>query len=35
LIADRWEHRQDRYSQLRHLDTGKDRKKIEMSYIGG
>lgn len=43
LIADCWEQRNDRYSQLRHAQTetpgeksGKEPgKKIEMSYIGG
>ncbi len=35
LIADRWEQRNDRYSQLRHLGDCTSRGKIEMSYIGG
>ncbi|BCK88637.1 GTP 3',8-cyclase [Sideroxyarcus emersonii] len=38
LIADRWERRTDRYSQLRHAAAGQPEhpvKKVEMSYIGG
>ncbi len=35
LIADYWQQRNDRYSQLRHIATISDRQKIEMSYIGG
>jgi cyclic pyranopterin phosphate synthase len=32
-IIERWAGRDDRYSELRHLDNG--RTRIEMSYIGG
>jgi len=35
LIADYWQQRNDRYSQLRNIATISDRQKIEMSYIGG
>jgi cyclic pyranopterin phosphate synthase len=37
LIADRWQQRDDRYSQLRQAATTMPsvQKKIEMSYIGG
>lgn len=35
LIADRWQRRDDRYSQLRHMETARVQNKIEMSYIGG
>ncbi len=38
LIADNWGRRTDRYSQLRHAETGEAAMapgKIEMSYIGG
>ncbi len=35
LIIDQWQHRADRYSQLRHEATTLPRRKIEMSYIGG
>jgi len=35
LIAERWQQRNDRYSQLRHLATVRDATKVEMSYIGG
>ena len=35
LIADYWQQRNDRYSQLRHTATANTRQKIEMSYIGG
>lgn len=35
LIADHWEQRSDRYSQIRHAATESPGKKIEMSYIGG
>lgn len=40
LIAERWQRRADRYSQLRSaltetLDPASSGKKIEMSYIGG
>ena len=37
LIADRWQRRTDRYSQLRQAATTmpSSQKKIEMSYIGG
>lgn len=34
-IADQWEKRDDRYSQLRHLESVRSRDRIEMSYIGG
>jgi cyclic pyranopterin phosphate synthase len=33
IIIERWRGRDDRYSELRHLDNG--RTRIEMSYIGG
>ncbi|MCR4299441.1 MAG: GTP 3',8-cyclase MoaA [Gallionella sp.] len=35
LIANCWELRSDRYSQLRHAATVSTAGKIEMSYIGG
>jgi cyclic pyranopterin phosphate synthase len=37
LITDRWQQRNDRYSQLRQAATtiSSGQKKIEMSYIGG
>ena len=35
LIANTWEQRGDRYSQLRHAATRLPARKIEMSYIGG
>ncbi len=35
LIANCWEQRSDRYSQLRHAATVSTAGKIEMSYIGG
>jgi cyclic pyranopterin phosphate synthase len=35
LIADQWEQRDDRYSQLRSMSSGHIRNKVEMSYIGG
>lgn len=35
LIADYWQQRNDRYSQLRHTATAGTLQKIEMSYIGG
>ncbi|MBU0621815.1 MAG: GTP 3',8-cyclase MoaA [Gammaproteobacteria bacterium] len=35
LVADRWEQRNDRYSQQRHLISVRNRDKVEMSYIGG
>jgi len=35
LIASRWEAREDRYSQMRHDETIRNRPRIEMSYIGG
>jgi len=35
LIAECWQHRDDRYSQLRGNASGLAGKKIEMSYIGG
>ena len=34
-IASIWNRRTDRYSDLRTEETAKNRKKIEMSYIGG
>lgn len=34
-ITDIWNHRNDRYSDERTAETNKNRKKIEMSYIGG
>ena len=34
-IADMWQKRTDRYSQLRHAATELPMKRIEMSYIGG
>lgn len=34
-LASVWHARRDRYSELRARATGKGRKKIEMSYIGG
>jgi len=35
LMANCWERRSDRYSQLRHAETVSTAGKIEMSYIGG
>lgn len=35
LITHEWTMRDDRYSQLRHLATHRERGKVEMSYIGG
>jgi cyclic pyranopterin phosphate synthase len=35
LIADYWQQRNDRYSQLRHAAKTATGHKIEMSYIGG
>jgi GTP 3',8-cyclase len=35
LITDTWTQRTDRYSQIRHDETLRAGKKIEMSYIGG
>ncbi|MBI1887458.1 MAG: GTP 3',8-cyclase MoaA [Nitrosomonadales bacterium] len=35
LMANCWERRNDRYSQLRHAATVSTAGKIEMSYIGG
>jgi cyclic pyranopterin phosphate synthase len=35
LIANQWEQRSDRYSQLRHAASQAGRAKVEMSYIGG
>jgi cyclic pyranopterin phosphate synthase len=35
LIANYWQQRSDRYSQLRHTATAGTLQKIEMSYIGG
>lgn len=35
LIADQWMRRDDRYSQLRHMASGRFHDKVEMSYIGG
>lgn len=34
-ITDIWNHRNDRYSDERTAETNQNRKKIEMSYIGG
>ncbi|RQW21410.1 GTP 3',8-cyclase MoaA [Bacillus sp. C1-1] len=34
-IKEVWEKRSDRYSELRTAESSKNRKKIEMSYIGG
>lgn len=34
-IASIWQRRTDRYSDLRTEETAKNKKKIEMSYIGG
>ncbi|GAE93978.1 molybdenum cofactor biosynthesis protein MoaA [Gracilibacillus boraciitolerans JCM 21714] len=34
-IISRWKYRDDRYSDERTAETAKNRKKIEMSYIGG
>ncbi|WP_078392348.1 GTP 3',8-cyclase MoaA [Shouchella patagoniensis] len=34
-IENVWSSRTDRYSELRTAETAKNRKKIEMSYIGG
>ncbi|QGH34223.1 GTP 3',8-cyclase MoaA [Gracilibacillus salitolerans] len=34
-IVSRWKYRDDRYSDERTEETAKNRKKIEMSYIGG
>jgi cyclic pyranopterin phosphate synthase len=34
-IMDIWSGRKDRYSDERTEETAKNRKKIEMSYIGG
>ncbi|MDX8044741.1 GTP 3',8-cyclase MoaA [Gracilibacillus sp. S3-1-1] len=34
-IVSGWKYRDDRYSDLRTEETAKNRKKIEMSYIGG
>ena len=35
LIAETWQGRSDRYSQMRHAATERPVRKIEMSYIGG
>jgi len=35
LIAERWQRRADRYSEMRHAVQGVNAGKIEMSYIGG
>ncbi len=35
FIVDVWKHRTDRYSEERTAETVANRKKIEMSYIGG
>ena len=35
FIIDTWQHRTDRYSQMRHEATTFQGRKIEMSYIGG
>jgi cyclic pyranopterin phosphate synthase len=34
-ISDIWQRREDRYSELRHSHSFSERRKIEMSYIGG
>ncbi|UOQ85312.1 GTP 3',8-cyclase MoaA [Gracilibacillus salinarum] len=34
-IVSRWKYREDRYSDERTEETARNRKKIEMSYIGG
>lgn len=34
-IKEIWNGRNDRYSDERTAETNKNRKKIEMSYIGG
>ncbi|MCM3322047.1 GTP 3',8-cyclase MoaA [Cytobacillus kochii] len=34
-VTDIWNHRNDRYSDVRTDETRKNRKKLEMSYIGG
>jgi cyclic pyranopterin phosphate synthase len=34
-ISDIWQRREDRYSELRHFHSFSERRKIEMSYIGG
>jgi cyclic pyranopterin phosphate synthase len=34
-ISGVWQKREDRYSELRHFHSFGDRRKIEMSYIGG
>lgn len=35
LIGNHWQHRRDRYSELRQAASAIDHLKIEMSYIGG
>jgi len=35
MIIDKWSHRTDRYSDERTEESAKNKKKIEMSYIGG
>ena len=34
LIRQKWESRQDRYSEIRSEETA-SRERVEMSYIGG
>jgi cyclic pyranopterin phosphate synthase len=34
-ISGLWQQREDRYSELRHSRSSGERRKIEMSYIGG
>lgn len=34
-ISDIWQKREDRYSELRHSHSFSERRRIEMSYIGG
>jgi len=35
MVIDKWSHRTDRYSDERTEESAKNKKKIEMSYIGG
>ncbi len=35
MIADQWGQRNDRYSELRHVQSSRPQSKVEMSYIGG
>jgi cyclic pyranopterin phosphate synthase len=34
-ISSVWQQREDRYSECRHSLSSGERRKIEMSYIGG